>query len=344
MIKEEKVLNTAKEKGVITESQYSELAKMFSEAGQKNGILSFSNLLYYFGGFLAITAISIFMTLSYTSFGELGLLTITSLLFLTGLLLSAKYNGLYNNIPSGIFSAFAICAVPLIIYCVQVLLGMFEDSRLGYGKYFDYIKWNWVYMELGTLLVASILMYKDRFPFMMLPVAVSMWFLSMDLSVLLLGYDYWDYDLRRQVSMVFGLLTIGFAIYVNYRSSDDKDYAFWLYLFGVVAFWCGLSLSDSNNELAKFCYFLINILLLLMSVILSRKVFAVFGSMGSLIYIGYLSNKLFKDELIFSLALIIIGFIIIRLGMYWNKNSERLEKKLKSYLPNNVNEILLKLN
>jgi hypothetical protein len=343
MVKEEKILKKATENGVITESQYSELAKMFSEAGQKNGILSFSNILYYFGGFLAITAISIFMTLSYSSFGELGLLTITSLLFVTGLLLSAKYKGLYNNIPSGVFSAFAICAVPLIIYCIQVLFGMFEDSRLSYGKYFDYIKWNWVYMELGTLLVASILMYKDRFPFMMLPVAVSMWFLSMDLSILLLDYDYWNFDLRRQVSMVFGLLTIGFAMCINYRTSDDKDYAFWLYLFGVTSFWCGLSLSDSNNELTKFAYFLINIMLLFMSVILSRKIFAVFGSIGSLLYIGYLSNKLFKDQLLFSLALIIIGFIIIRLGMYWNKNSDRFEKKLKSCLPDNVNEILLKL-
>ena len=79
--------------------------------------------------------------------------------------------------------------------------------------------------------------------------------------------------LRKMVSMWFGLVMIIGAYLVDQRTK--RDFAFWGYLFGMTAFWCGLSLLNSDIELSKFLYFLLNVLVMGMSVFLRRIVFVV---------------------------------------------------------------------
>jgi hypothetical protein len=339
-MRDKEVLYKAYKDGIIDDNQRKSLFEMFVLYDTNNKGFNLSNLLYYFGGFLAIMAVTIFMTLSYESFQEGGLLVTSSLLFVIGLFLSKKYLKEGNDIPSGVFAAFSLCLVPLILYCVQVLIGMINYD---YQEYHKYIRWNWVYMELGTLFVASIMLYKMKFPFMMFPVSVTLWYLSMDLALLLSGRGYYDFELRKTVSLIFGLIMISFAFYVSYRGYKDKDYSFWLYMFGVICFWSGLSLSDSGSEFGKFLYFMINILMMITGVIIARKVFTVFGAIGSILYIGYLAQKVFEDELLFSISLIAVGFIIIKLGMLWNKNGDIIERKIRSIFPNKINVFVNKI-
>ena len=55
------------------------------------------------------------------------------------------------------------------------------------------------------------------------------------------------------------------ADYVRYRSrqaqgpGNSRDYAFWLYLLGMLTFWGALSARESDSELAKAMYALLNV-------------------------------------------------------------------------------------
>ena len=77
-----------------------------------------------------------------------------------------------------------------------------------------------------------------------------------------------------------------------------------------------------------------------LGVILMRKVFDVFGAIGSSIYLGHLTSQVFQDSLLYPLALTIIGFLIIYLGTLWQKNAELITRKAQSILPKQIRELL----
>ena len=138
----------------------------------------------------------------------------------------------------------------------------------------------------------------------------------------------------------FGLATILLALWVDIRSRRSGDYAFWLYLFGVVAFWGGLTSQDSDSEWAKFAYFCINIALIGVGAVLNRRVFVVFGGLGAAVYFGHLAANVFEDSWLFPVALTAIGLLIIYLGIVWQKHEKTITRRLRSVLPAALRELL----
>lgn len=79
------------------------------------------------------------------------------------------------------------------------------------------------------------------------------------------------------------------------------------YLFGLMAFWGGLSSMNSDSEWNKFIYLCINLGLLLLGAILSRRAFAVFAAFGICGYLGHLAYDVFEDSLMFPFVLTLLG-------------------------------------
>jgi hypothetical protein len=228
---------------------------------------------------------------------------------------------------------------PLAIYGLQSALGWWAEGRV-YRDYHTYIDWRWLLMELATLAVAAAMLWRYRLPFLVMPVGVTLWYLSMDLTPFLFGDADATWELRKFVSLWFGLLIVLLAFWVDVRTRHAKDYAFWLYLFGVLAFWGGLSLMRSDDELSKFLYFCINLLMIVVGAILSRRVFAVFGGLGAAGYVGYLAYNVFKDSIVFPFVLTGIGFAVIWLGIVWQRREQELTARLRSLLPAPLRELV----
>jgi len=195
-------------------------------------------------------------------------------------------------------------------------------------------------MELGTFAFGAVLLWRYRFPFMLMPIALTLWYMSMDIVPFLFGADYWDWEVRKAVSAWFGLAMILLAFWVDLRSRFSRDYAFWLYLFGVLTFWGGLSVMDSGSELAKAAYCGINVAMVLIGAILGRRVFSVFGGLGIAGYLGHLSWSLFKDSLVFPFALSAIALAIIWLGVLWQRNEARWAASLRGLVPVALRELI----
>lgn len=130
------------------------------------------------------------------------------------------------------------------------------------------------------------------------------------------------------------------AIYIDFRSRRRPDYAFWLYLFGTIAFWGALSMSDSGGQLGKFLYAVLNIGLIFLGALLSRRIFTVCGGIGVFGYLGYLSYTVFKDSLMFPFALTALGLLIVVFGIWWQKHEEELHRNFRSLLPGSLREAL----
>ena len=333
-------LDEAAQHGVIAHDQVEPLWAFLSEHAADTPSFRFTHILYYLGGLIAIGAMTLFMTLGWERFGGWGLFYIALAYAVAGLWLTEFLLRRQRlAIPAGITATFVVTLTPLAIYGLQTALGFWLDGRT-YREYHTYIDWRWILMELGTLAAGAIMLWRYRLPFLVMPVAVTLWYMSIDLTPFLFDRADISWDLRKLVSLWFGLLMVLLAFWVDVRTRHEKDYPFWLYLFGVLAFWGGLSLMRSDSELNKFIYLCINLLMIVIGAMLSRRVFAVFGGLGSAGYIGHLAYGIFRDSMLFPFALTAIGLCVIYLGIVWQRHEKAISSRLRGLLPVPLQELI----
>lgn len=303
--------------------------------GEANAIARFraAHLLYYFGGLVAIGAASLFLNLAWERLGDW-----------VGAALAVAYGvGCWRvaawlhaerrlPIPAALLATLAVVCTPLALYGLQQALGWWPPGHDAYGDYHRWIDWPWWFMELGTLAVGAVAFHRFRLPFLTLPIAVTLWYLGMDAAELVTGGEA-DWTLRRQYTLLFGLATIGFALWVDLRQRGPLDHAFWLYLFGLLGFWGALSSTMSNSELAKFGYFAVNLGLVLAGAVLARRTFLVFGGLGVAAYLGHLAHDVFRDSLLFPFALTLIGLGVIAAGIAWQRREAVIDARVRRHLP-----------
>lgn len=334
-------LDAAVSRSILSAEQAERLWKFLGETGRDAPGFRFAHVLYYLGGVVAIGAMTLFMTKGWERFGGTGIFVIAVGYCVIALALTMHLIRRGHPIPAGLTGALAVALVPLAIYGAQVMLGYWPETAMGYRDYHYKIDWRWLMMEFGTLIAAVVMLQRLRLPFMTMPVAVTLWYMSMDIVPFLYGETgSWNWELRKFVSLWFGLAMTLLAFWVDIRARKDKDYAFWLYLFGVLTFWGGLSSLNSDSEVGKFFYCCINVAMIIIGAVLGRRVFAVFGGIGVAMYLGHLSYKVFRDSMLFPLALSAIGLGVVGLGILWQKREEAIAQRLRAFLPNELRELI----
>jgi hypothetical protein len=335
-------LQAAVAAGIINQDQADKLA-VFMQDGARGAVakadqprFDLANVLWYLGTLIVMGAMGLFSTLAFSLMGSPALL-MTALVYATVFVVAGHHlwhrRGLTT--PGGLLIAAAVSMAPLAIFSLQDMLGWWAGQAKpgNYRDFYLWIKAGFVPMEVGTILAALIALRFYRFPFILMIAAVALLFMSMDIADWLKGIEaYASFALRQKVSMVFGLILIPVAWMVDI-ARKDKDYGFWLHLVGVVTFWGGLSLQSSDNELSKFIYCLINLALIGLAVFLSRRVYAVFGGIGLMVYLGHLAYKVFKDSLMFPFALSLLGLGVIGLGLLYYRRSAAINAAIERTLP-----------
>jgi hypothetical protein len=337
-------LTGAVERGIITRSQAEALAAYWAEteapgAAQPHTTarprFDLTHLLWYAGALIIMGAMGLFSTLAFSQMGGAGLTATGIGYFLVlGLAGDRLWTKEETRTPGGLLIAAAIAMVPLIVFGLQEASGVWAGlGKPGaYRSFYHFIKGGWIPMELATLAVSVLAARRYSFAFIAFPAAVALWFLSMDLAAYLAGRESFNFEFRRQVSLWFGIVTF-VAVWLYEVRARKADFAFWFHLVAAMTFWGGLTFQSSNSELGKFLYCLINIGLLGLSLFLSRRIYAVFGVIGVMIYLGHLAEKVFKDSLLFPFALSLVGIAIVALGLWVARNRARLEVQLEALIP-----------
>ena len=343
-------LHAAASEGLITASQADALWQRWClpEWQHKPGsttvatgpAYTFTNVLYYFGGMVAIGAMSLFMTLGFERMGAGGLLAIGLAYLVASLKVAYHFQARGLHVPAGILATLAVVLVPLVVWCMQSLLGWWPPGGdTHFSAYHTHINWRWLTLEFATLAAGAVMLWRYKLPFMVMPLAVTVWYMSMDAANALMQNEGFDWQFTRDVSLVFGLATCALAMWVDVRSRRSvevdarQDFAFWLYLFGAMMFWAGLSLRESNNEWSKFAYCLINVALIFGGAVIGRRVFTVLGALGVAGYLGYLAHRVFQDSLLFPFALTLLGLGFVWLGVWWQKHEAAVHARLSRFMP-----------
>ncbi|WP_294764582.1 DUF2157 domain-containing protein [uncultured Rhodoferax sp.] len=345
-------LKEAAREGLLTETQAETLWQRWSQGGLLGArnppdvgvgtgpAFGFVNVLYYFGGLVAIGAMSLFMTLGFQSLGPGALLGISLVYMVACLKVADHFKARGLRVPAGLLATLAVVLVSLVAWSAQSVAGLWPPGgSSSFSSYHTRIDWRWLTLEFATLAAGVVMLWRYRLPFMVMPLALTVWYMSMDVTNMLLFDHRWEWEFMRDMSLVFGIGTVAVAMWVDVRSRLSRnvewrqDFAFWLYIFGTLMFWGGLSLRDSDSEWGKLAYAGINVALVLAGAAIGRRVFTVFGALGVAVYLGYLSHQVFKDSLLFPLALTLLGLGLVALGVWWQRHETAIAARLARYVP-----------
>lgn len=291
------------------------------------------NVAYYFGALLVIGAMGWLMTLGFEAMGGFGLcataVTYAVLFSLAARTLLARDE---TRVPGGLLATMAVCMTPLAVYGLEHGFGVWaEGTPSSYRSFFPQISGSWFFMEAATIVASLFALRRVRFPFLIAPIAFALWFMSMDIVSLFNGGNGYSFELAQRVSIGFGLALLVIAYIVDQRTRDD--FAFWLYLFGMVAFWGGLSSLQSGSELNKVIYCALNLFFVVLAGVLRRRVFLVFGGIGVNAYLVHLSYRVFEGSMLFPFVLTLLGLAIIALAVQFQKHHLAIEARLESWVP-----------
>lgn len=300
-----------------------------------------AHLFWYAGALIVIGAMGMFTTVAFSQMGGRALIA-CALAYAVAFTLAGHHLWHNRNLPTpgGLLIAVAVSMAPLAVYGVQEELGWWTAFGKGgtVRDFYIWIKGSWIFMEIATVVAGVVALRFYRFPFIVAIIAVALWFMSMDLTPWIFGTTQFDWEMRRKVSIAFGFGILVVAWVVDYRERGG-DFAFWLHLFGLMAFWGALSATDSASEAAKAVYCLINVVLLGLAVFLTRRAYAVFGALGVSIYLGHLADAVFKNSLLFPFALSLIGVAVIAAGLLYHRRQQAIAAWLAARLP----EVVLRL-
>lgn len=336
-ISKEQFFLAASQLGIADEKAHSLWQTLESKSAQDSSI---SKLLYYFGAMIVISAMTWFMGMGWAVFGGGGIFIIAAIYAIAFVAVGAKlWNREDLKIPAGLLITMAVCMTPLAIYGLETYLGIFTDDSIGsYHSFYELIRSNWIWMEIGTIVAGIVALSYFPFPFITAPIFFSAWFMSMDVVPLLLGTDG-SFEERQWISLVFGavLLLISYIIDLKHKT----DYAFWGYLFGTITFWGSLTaICFDKGEGVLFLYLIINIAMMVKSVLLKRKVLMVFGAIGAFSYVSHLAYTVFENSILFPFVLTFLGLALIYLGVLYQKNRERIESAILGLIPQSLRRFL----
>ncbi len=157
-------LQQAVERQIISREQADALWRFLQSQQNEVPQFRFNHVLYYIGGLLAIGAMTLFMTLGWEAFGGSAIVLLCLLYGVAGVSLTEFFRKRSLPIPAGICAAFVVALVPLAVYGVQDMMGLWSGDRV-YRDYHRWIDWRWLLMELVTLAAGALMFWRYRYPF-----------------------------------------------------------------------------------------------------------------------------------------------------------------------------------
>lgn len=246
----------------------------------------------------------------------------------------------------------AVCATPTFVYCLQMKTGWCvsaEAMHHTHHSYFTLVDSFWLPMELATIGMAAALFVWHRLPFVLMPTVVTIWFMSMDYSRLVIErFEAQPHDERMlrlykdifpNMSIKFGLVTIVVACLVRFFDTTRRDMAYWLFVGSAWSYFAGITakyaLEYPNVAAHMHEYGFLCALLFILGALTGRGAFLI-GGAGVMYYLGYLVDKRFAHmetfPLIVAVLCIVAAVVVLFITKYWQAIVAPARRYVPSFL------------
>jgi len=221
---------------------------------------------------------------------------------------------------------------PLATWAVMRLVGLWPDESrppyCGVSAASLACSGKWVVIELASIGAALAALRYVKFSELAAPIAVALVLLTFHLTEMLVGaplrQEAWGWGVLAGASLV---LTAAYAV-DRRRQEGGEDYAWWLYLAGLVAAFAALVELWSRNGGARAVLLPVGVLAVAVSLFLRRRAFLLFGAVSLVWYLGYLAFDVFRDTLAFPLLLATFGISVILVTVLLQRSYPRLVRRV----------------
>lgn len=326
------------------------------ERKQREARWNGSTVLTYCAGLLAIAACTLFSTLALEKWGMTVLFELSLMYALVSLACTFWFNGHEHRVPANFFASLFVAMVPMLVFSVQNVMGYWPAGHAPqlHDLYHVFDR-RWFVIEMTTVITALLVLWYFKRSYLLVPVLMSVFLMTVDLLpnlILNMDVDAFSnagWNMRKAIALIFGFVVLLIGFIVDMQITRQRDYAFWLYAFGLFCFSAVLAIYfvlDPSNALSasyvgKAIYFVINVLMLLLSAALQRRTFAIAGAFGAALVMGHVAWAMFHDSFAFVGALIACVFAYLMVAMWWSHNEHRVSNRLRSFLPDALQNNLI---
>ncbi len=184
-------------------------------------------------------------------------------------------------------------------------------------------------MQLATIGSALFALQRVRFPFLTAFIAVPAVTIAFPLAELLFGRDL-GYQMREWVLLVFGTVLFAVAYVVDEHDDEREGFAFWLYLCATAALFVGLVHLFGEVRWTRHLAPLFAVLAFAAALYLRQRVFLVAGGIALFWYLGYLAFEVFRETVLFPIALATIGLLVLLSTVWLQRAFPRLVERVAS--------------
>lgn len=336
-----RLIDVALERGIIDPGQRDQLAALSAEltgsrdqsheepddsASRREVHRGFNaiTVAYSLGGLLVLFALAWFLLERWKDLGPFGVLVVA-------LIYAAAFAGVGTllrrrgfDVAGGLSIVLAVAMTPVWAWAILRLVGQMPDP----AKYIDplsqrHLAWRFMVIEAATIGVAVAAIRWVSFSVLGAPIAVALVALLLHLGQALGDPRLaWYTGPYYACVVACAMIAIGYA--VERRQPPREDYAFWVYLAGLVMLLVAYVSVWSYIGRWRHALPLVAVALVTASLYLRRRTFLVAGGAAAFGYLGYLAFDVFQRVIALPIALATLGLLVIVSTVWMQRRFPRL--------------------
>ena len=280
---------------------------------------SSASVLVYIGGFVVLFATSVLLGILAEDHGDWALVGYSALACALALGLALLLQEQGRAVAAGVLAFLAVAFFGGVIGSLESALGLL-DAEVG-----DYQPASLI-LETSVIGAALVALRRFRAPLLVLPIALTLWILVVDLGSL----ASWG-EAGEVLSIAAGIALIVAAVAVD-RAAGREPYGFWLHLVGGLALGGGV-LALVEGDVPWLLVGLLSLAYVGAAYRLGRSSYAVLGAIGVLATTTYFALDSFSvfgaflpfgggpieegglDPWQVALSFVVAGLVIVLLGL-----------------------------
>ncbi|MGQ0650081.1 MAG: DUF2157 domain-containing protein [Gemmatimonadaceae bacterium] len=323
------LLRDAVARGILTPEQRDALIRLAEDGGtgpapaERSRGLTGVNVAYAIGALLVLFAFAWFLVSRWATLGPWGVLAVVA--GYAAVLVGTGWQLGRIGFPraAGLAFMLSVTLAPLVAWSILTLVGEWpplEPNEIT-RHYRPWMATRYLVLDLSTILVALLVWRKRRFPALIFPIAVALWWTWFHLSELVeLGMDMESY--REWIMLGCGLALLAMADMMERWQrrtgvrEREGDYAGALWYVGLLGFtFAYVMIWEDSNDWKHLMPF-VSAGLIALSLATRRRGFVAVGVLGVFGYLAYLASDVFKTGAAFPLVLATLGVLTI-LSTVW---------------------------
>jgi hypothetical protein len=207
----------------------------------------------------------------------------------------------------------AVAMTPVWTWAILRLTGEIPDPEAwdnALSRYEPYVASRLIILELATIGVALVAVRRVRFFALAAPIAAALAALLLHLGQAL-GDPRLSWYLGPYYQCVVACAMLAIAYAVERRQPAGEDYAFWVYLAGVVMLFVAYVQVWPHIGRWRHALPLVAAALVTASLYLRRRTLLIAGGVAAFGYLGYLAFDVFRRVVALPITLATLGLLVI---------------------------------